>query len=715
MGRGVTGWRGTALLAAGAAALVAWTAYAYSLLSVALVIASLALAGASLWSCRTLLGPRTAYIFLAIAAALGWFAEQTGSTLGWFFGDYSYTRVLGPRLGAVPIVIPLMWFGLCHIGLVMASLVLWRQPTPPAPGWKAGALAALLAAMIVTAFDLGADPYFVYQLKAWIMVEKDGGWFGETVRGFEGWMIVSFAIVAAFQAIARPRLAAAPEAAGHRAALVPILLYAGMIVFQVLMTQPVALRVIAFFAMGIPALAAAVAWWQWREQPRAAPRDRPEPAVHWKAMTHAADPLADRTVAAIGTDRLAQASRLMAAWTTNASLVSWAPPADADPEVVAALRAYIEEGRRLPAWIRTADVERAEDVFMDYGPMSCTLLFCASLPECYVLPHLSEVLHAAGQLEAHTEHRIRQTAAMVFPVMMKGGLTRGEGGGVAQVLKVRLIHATIRHLILRGPPEQAAGRIEPLAPVGPAENLHQALLANGWDVERQGLPCNQVELAYTLLTFGYVFLKGMRTLGLPLTAQQEQAYLHAWNVVGHVLGIRNELMAHTMEEAAAMFDGLQAMARLNPSAPDVRPGLGRALMATMARTIRLPVIRQLPVPLARWLIGRDTAREIGVDQRVGLLTRFVFAAGLLAARAIDATLRLVVPHFSLTRMFTRVVGYHLLTRFLLDQTRPLGLPDELLGPMQDTVAGWQHDGKSPGWLNRLEDRLTTVGAWRSAA
>lgn len=254
------------LLAAVAVALVLWTAHSYSPLSAALVMASLALSGASLWSCRTLLGPRAARMFLATAVVLGWLAEQTGVTLGWFFGDYAYTDVLGPRVGAVPVLIPLMWFGLCYIGFLMACLVLWRHPVPPASGWKAGALAAFLSAMIVTAFDLGADPYFVYVLKAWIMVKKDGGWFGETVKGFEGWMIVSFAIVAAFQAIARPRLVAGADATARRAALVPIVVYAGMIVFQVLQTQPVALRVIAFFAMGIPALAASAAWSHWARQ-----------------------------------------------------------------------------------------------------------------------------------------------------------------------------------------------------------------------------------------------------------------------------------------------------------------------------------------------------------------------------------------------------------------------------------------------------------------
>ena len=257
---------------AGAIALVLRTLFAYPLLSLALVVASLALAGASLWSCRVLLGARTAWIFLGLGAAMGWFAEETGARLGWFFGDhYTYTEVLGPRLLTVPLVIPLMWFGLCYIGWLMACLTLWRAPVPPARDWRHGALAAFVAAMIVTAFDLGADPYFVYVLKAWIMHKTDGGWFGETLLGFAGWMMVSFAIVAAFQAVARPQLlAGADDARARRAALVPVFVYFGFIAFQVTQTQPAALRVVALFAMGIPAFLALVAWSQWA-RPAAVP------------------------------------------------------------------------------------------------------------------------------------------------------------------------------------------------------------------------------------------------------------------------------------------------------------------------------------------------------------------------------------------------------------------------------------------------------------
>ena len=59
---------------------------------------------------------------------------------------------------------------------------------------------------------------------------------------------------------------------------------------------------------------------------------------------------------------------------------------------------------------------------------------------------------------------------------------------------------------------------------------------------------------------------------------------------------------------------------------------------------------------------------------------------------------------------TRVVGYHFLSRFLMDQTRPLAVPEELLNPMRNTVAGWRTDRRAPRWVNRLEARLTRKAA-----
>lgn len=711
--------------AAGTALLLIWTAWHYPGLTLALVVSCAVMFWVCAWSATRLLGYRRTRALMLLALGLGWFAEQMGSSHGWFFGRYTYTEVLGPRLGDVPMAIPLMWFALALIGYVMASLMLWRQPVHANPGFRSGLLTAWLAAMVITAFDLGADPYFVFVLKAWIMQKTDGGWFGETLQGFAGWMAVSLLIVGSFQALAAPRRSPPPADGLPLAVLVPILIYASGLVFQVLLGHPIEVRAIAFFAMGLPVVVAWAVWRQWSHPHQRAAHARPLAGLDLAAQSMQADPTADDTITALigrrtgdsavtgeGATRLAQANQLMSAWTHNAALApGWAATSQADPEVAAALEAYVAQARALPDWADAGKIARAEAIFMEHGPLSCTLLFCSSLPECYVMPQLAEVLHIAGQLEQHTEHRIRQTAAMVFPVMMKGGLTDPEGSGVAQVLKVRLIHATIRHLILRGDPQKVRGRVLPQLLAGADRSMHRALAAHGWDVDAQGLPCNQIELAYTLLTFSYSFLKGMRTLGLGLPREDEEAYLHAWNVMGHVLGVRRELMAWTMDEAAALFDVLQAQAPLLPGQADPRPPLGRALVAAMAHSIRVPVLRGLPVPLTRWLIGPETATRIGIDEHVSWATRLVFQVGRLLVGVTDGVVGLVVPGFSLSRLFTRAVGYHLLTRFLMNQTRPLALPDRVLNPMGELITGWSHDPLAPGWVNRLEDRLTTTGDW----
>ena len=41
---------------------------------------------------------------------------------------------------------------------------------------------------------------------------------------------------------------------------------------------------------------------------------------------------------------------------------------------------------------------------------------------------------------------------------------------------------------------------------------------------------------------------------------------------------------------------------------------------------------------------------------------------------VDAVGRRFSPDFSLARLVTRVLGYHLLTKLLMDQTRPLNCP-----------------------------------------
>lgn len=457
------------------------------------------------------------------------------------------------------------------------------------------------------------------------------------------------------------------------------------------------------------------------------------------------DPLADNTVAAImghwnadSTEdgrllsvqhaeqwaRLRAATQLMREWTTNESIQNWKVknPGCLSTEAIAALENYVREASKLPDWADTTTggkIDRAEDIFFDFGAMSCIFLFCASLPECYYLPDLSAVLHMSGQLEDRTDHRIRSTAAMIFPVMLEGGLTTGSGSGVAQIIKVRLIHATIRHMILRGNPQDVIHRmgssldlaslnVPPLQTQAKQLDMFEAMYANGWDISKRGLPCNQAELSYTLLTFNLVYLRCLRQLGIPLNKQDEQAYIHIWNVMAHILGVDEIEMRHSYEECHALFEVFQSHAELHLDPPDARPLLGGALVKTIVEPLPLKFISQYWPPfMMRYFCSKPVAKAVGVYQHIPLWAYLLFSIIMSVTRSTDTVIRLIIPNFSLARLFSRIVGYRMMSKLLMDQTRPLVLPEHLASQMNDTMDKWAKDGKAPSWMGKVENKLAS--------
>lgn len=454
---------------------------------------------------------------------------------------------------------------------------------------------------------------------------------------------------------------------------------------------------------------------------RAVPSDAELDAFQWIA-----DPHADDAVAAIlgpwveGDEsarfrRVDELNAVIRSWQSNAEVAGWRPDAHQSATALGdPLLKYATAAQSLPEWADRERIARAEKLFMDYGALSVTMLFCASLPECYVIPDLAAVLHATGQLEQRAEHRIRTTGAMIFPVMMRGGLTTPEGSGIAQILKVRLIHATVRNLILRGSP-QAAVTARPLAAIQPSDTMSRALHVRGWDLERCTIPNNQDELAYTLLTFSYVFLRAMRTLHIPLTAQEEEDYLHAWNVAGHFLGIKRELMVDTMGEAEALFARMQIRGRLDhvkqPNTVDSRPALGEALMGAMETVFPDGPAKSFPTLLTRRLIGPASSKDLGLDGHVSWTSKTLFAMLMGTTGAIDATMRLAFHDFSLSRLITRTIGYRLTCALLMSQTRDLSVPGRLRPGIRALIAHWGQDSKASPRMNAFEDRFTTPGDW----
>ncbi len=212
-------------------------------------------AGFSFTCAVLLLGWPRATTFLVVTALISYLFEFVGERTGVIFGNYYYTDVLGPKLGPVPLIIPLAYFMLVFPVYVIVNSIVDRRPVaPPRAGFRLP-IVALLGALVMTGWDLAYDPLMANGFKAWIWV--DGGpYFDIPLRNFAGWVLTSFTILATYGFL-EPRIALRP-ARPLRAWLptAAILSYAALGVGDTFAGYPEGTRVVSPFLIGVPVLAA---------------------------------------------------------------------------------------------------------------------------------------------------------------------------------------------------------------------------------------------------------------------------------------------------------------------------------------------------------------------------------------------------------------------------------------------------------------------------
>lgn len=276
------------------------------------------------------------------------------------------------------------------------------------------------------------------------------------------------------------------------------------------------------------------------------------------------------------------------------------------------LDAFLREHRVLPSWADRELVERAQAIGREHLVVGSVLLAVASLPECYLDARGAPVLSATGQLSEQPARRLRHTAHMVFSVCAPHSIfpRPGDDGavipvGIAKALTVRLMHALIRRFTAEGYrlPEAFYKRVEQDLGIGDH-------YGGGTP---QPVPINQEDQAYVLLTFSYVVIRGLERMGIVLDAHDRDAYVHLWNVIGHVMGVRRELMPEGYDEAASLFHALKQRLA-GPS--DEGKALMEAMMGWINQLVPRPLRRfNLAAELIVHFVGRESAAMLGIEQR----------------------------------------------------------------------------------------------------
>jgi putative membrane protein len=209
------------------------------------------------WLCHAsyALGWRLMLAFFALSFTLTWLFEQLGVSTGWIYGEYVYSTMLGPRLGHVPVVIPLAWLTMLYPCLVLAHLISERRPFPEDRGPLARcAWLSLLAAILMTGWDVPLDPY-MSRTGRWHWKEE-GAWFGVPLHNYVGWLVTAFTVLLSYSLWQR-RQGLRPLGEVSRAmAALPVLVYGATAALNFARAEPAALRLATCFSMGVPVLLA---------------------------------------------------------------------------------------------------------------------------------------------------------------------------------------------------------------------------------------------------------------------------------------------------------------------------------------------------------------------------------------------------------------------------------------------------------------------------
>jgi hypothetical protein len=251
------------------------------------------------------------------------------------------------------------------------------------------------------------------------------------------------------------------------------------------------------------------------------------------------------------------------------------------------VQSYLGETLPLPKWADMDKIKRGQQLFETWGVLITLCLFCASLPASYAAAKGVKVLYLTARLDTDARRRVMETGQFLMDVVAVGGLDE-HGKGRRAIQRVRLMHAAVRHLI-KARNEQTPGMWHP-----------------GW-----GTPINQEDLAGTLLTFSYVVADPMRRLGVHLSAKDVDAYLHLWNVIGHLLGVHDDVLAHDLADATALADAIRRRQfQASPEGQDMT----LALLNLLDELTPLHRFDDTIPPLIRHLIGDETADLLLVPQ-----------------------------------------------------------------------------------------------------
>lgn len=133
--------------------------------------------------------------FVVLFLAIGNLFENLSVATGFPFGHYYFTDLMGPKLFQVPVFLGLAYIGMAYVSWCLSNIIL-RTADDGILGAKV-VLTPLLAALIMTSWDVSQDPVWSTYLHLWIW-PRGGPYFGVPISNFLGWFLTVYVIYQSF-------------------------------------------------------------------------------------------------------------------------------------------------------------------------------------------------------------------------------------------------------------------------------------------------------------------------------------------------------------------------------------------------------------------------------------------------------------------------------------------------------------------------------------
>lgn len=316
----------------------------------------------------------------------------------------------------------------------------------------------------------------------------------------------------------------------------------------------------------------------------------PELADRYIAHTLIGDPLADAAIDELLRLDPPQIARLIRAGTERDT--------DGLRDAPAPVLDFFQSLDTLPPWVDLDAFIPGIRMFHRNSAMILGAFVGGTLVEGFST-NIAKSFFITGRLRESGVRRLMQNNRHMLELFMPRGMER-DGDGLKLSVRVRLVHAQIRHLL---------------------SDSYE------WDTAAWGTPLSSAHVGFAASAFSARLVRHMRQLGCKFSDEEKDSFMAVWRYAGHLMGVPDTILFHGEEDALELFE-LGRLLEPEPGFESVV--MANALIQSAPLVIgitdtndRRHLVRYV-YKVSRALIGDDLADRLGYPDTstLGVLTWF---------------------------------------------------------------------------------------------